>query len=175
MRKKAIATLLGMAALALLPSCLKSEVDEYDAWREVNDHYLDTLDTSGYTKIVPAWAPYHYVYMKWYNDRAETVNNLVPIHSSTVNTYYTLYNIAGDTIQSTMTNGVQSVFQTAVSNTVVGFQIALTNMHVGDSVRVIIPYNAGYGSSVSNSMKPYTNLIYDLKLLSIPAYEKPLK
>lgn len=45
------------------------------------------------------------------------------------------------------------------------------NMRVGDSARIVIPYNLGYGSSNSGVIKPYSTLVFDLKLVDIPYYE----
>ena len=44
-------------------------------------------------------------------------------------------------------------------------------MHIGDSVRVVIPYNVGYGTTADGSVKAYSNLEFDLKLVGIPFYE----
>ncbi|MDE6074493.1 MAG: FKBP-type peptidyl-prolyl cis-trans isomerase, partial [Muribaculaceae bacterium] len=49
--------------------------------------------------------------------------------------------------------------------------IALEKMHVGDSVEVIIPYQAGYGASSSGSILPYSTLRFGIKLVNIPYYE----
>ena len=44
-------------------------------------------------------------------------------------------------------------------------------MNVGDSVEIIIPYNMGYGGSQTGIIKPYSTLIFNLKLVDIPYYE----
>ena len=36
-----------------------------------------------------------------------------------------------------------------------------------------MPYTAGYGKNAQGSVRPYTNLVYRIKLVSIPALEKP--
>ena len=52
-----------------------------------------------------------------------------------------------------------------------GWKIALVNMRVGDSVRVVIPYKLGYGASGSGAIPPYSTLVFDMKLVDIPYYE----
>ncbi|MBQ3961444.1 MAG: FKBP-type peptidyl-prolyl cis-trans isomerase, partial [Muribaculaceae bacterium] len=54
---------------------------------------------------------------------------------------------------------------------ITGWAIALTRMHIGDSVRVVIPYNVGYGTSAYGNVKAYSNLQFELKLVGIPYYE----
>ena len=45
-----------------------------------------------------------------------------------------------------------------------GFSTALMNMHIGDRWRVHIPYQLGYGTSSSNAIKGYSNLVFDIAL-----------
>lgn len=163
-------------ALASLPfsSCLKSEVDDYETWRQTNDAYLNTINTDEYEKIVPDWAPQNSVYIKWHNDRSLTAGNLVAMSNSTVDIKYDLEDINGKRLDSSYsaTSG-DSVYQSKPNNNVIGMWIAMTTMHVGDSATVIIPYPSGYGSQVKGTMLPYTNLIYHMKVKAIKALEKP--
>jgi len=172
MRKLTLITLFAIGMLMVLPSCLKSDADDYEAWRERNDAFIDQISLDEYDKITPPWAPMHSVYIKWHNDRSLTANNLMPISTSTVSVKYELENIDGDTLQTSYKANGDSLYTSVVNNNIVGFQIGLTYMHVGDSVTMIIPYHSGYGAQVTSSMKPYTDLIYRVKLVSIPAYEK---
>ena len=45
-----------------------------------------------------------------------------------------------------------------------GFSTALMNMHKGDRWRVYMPYQLGYGTTVSGSIPAYSNLIFDIAL-----------
>lgn len=169
-----------MLALALAPallpttSCIKGDHEDYENWREKNDTYLAEINLLEYEQVIPDWAPRNCVYMKWHNNRSLTAGNLVPMSTSTVNFKYELEDIEGTKIENSY--GVargDSVYQSQVNNMIIGMCITLTNMHVGDSVTAIIPYNSGYGAEVKTNMKPYTNLIYHMKLKSIEAFEKP--
>ncbi len=48
---------------------------------------------------------------------------------------------------------------------VTGFATALMNMHKGDHWRVYIPYQLGYNTSTSGSVRAYSNLSFDIALL----------
>ena len=64
-----------------------------------------------------------------------------------------------------------SLFRTQPSSVIQGWTIALLDMRVGDSARVVIPYNLGYGSSGSGVIPPYSTLVFDMKLVDIPFFE----
>lgn len=66
-----------------------------------------------------------------------------------------------------------SIFETKLSSVVSGWQIALQNMHVGDSCEVVIPYQSAYGSTGYSSVPPYSNLVFHMKLKDIPDWETP--
>lgn len=164
-----------MAALLPLASCLKGGLaDEYQQWRETNDQYIADIDRDEYEEIVPDWAPQNSVFIKWHNDRELTKNNLVALSNSTVEIKYELENIYGDKLDNSysVASG-DSVYRSKPSNNVVGMWIAMTTMHVGDSATVIVPYPSGYGTTMTNSILPYTNLIFHMKVKGISAYEKP--
>lgn len=170
--KKTTIALATLAAMFVLPSCLKSDIDQYDKWRDLNNAFTKGIDTLEYKKFVPDWAPGNSVYVKWYNDRSLTANNLMPISTSTVSLKYEMQNIDGTPLGNSYKANGDSLYTSVVGKNIIGFQIALMQMHVGDSVRMIIPYQSGYGSSTTGGIAPYSNLIYDVKLVSIPAYEK---
>lgn len=156
-----------------LTSCLKGENDEYELWRSQNDEYLASTDLSEYTLVVPDWAPQNSVYIKWHNDRKLTEKNLVAKSNSTVDMKYELFDIEGNALGNSYSN-TDSVYQSKPNNNIVGMWIAMTTMHEGDSATLIIPYPSAYGASSQGSVKPYSNLIYRIKIQKIRAFEKPL-
>jgi FKBP-type peptidyl-prolyl cis-trans isomerase FklB len=82
-----------------------------------------------------------------------------------------LYN--GTAVDSSYhSSSTDSIYRSQVSDNVEGWMIALTRMHVGDSCTVIVPYPQGYGSSkMSDDLKPYSTLVFDMKLVNIYKYE----
>lgn len=170
-------SLLSLASVALmsLTSCLGSDVENYDNWRKQNDDYIASIDLNEYERYIPSWAPEHAIYMKWHNDRALTAGNLVPISTSTVRVKYELEDIEGNKLQNSYKANGDSIYESQVNTNILGFWAALTNMHVGDSVTMILPYQSGYGNYSSGSVLPYSDLIYHVKLVSVKAYERPDK
>lgn len=182
MRKSIFSLITFTAGLGMLTSCLKDNNEDYTAWQKANDAYMaaaelakDSMGDKLYTRISPDWAPGVYVLMKWHNDTSLTSKNLKPLYNSTCNTTYRLRLIDESVPDSSFSNTANgdSIYQSQPSSNVVGFAVALMNMHVGDSCTVVIPYTAGYGNLAhGKNIKPFSTLIFDLKLKEIPAYEK---
>ena len=177
--------LLVLAPLLLAMSgCFKNNVyDEYKDWREANEAWyarqaLLTDDERGglyFTTLTATWDPSAQVLIHWYNDTADTRYNLKPLFSSTVDVKYRGTTKDGTPFDSSYvrTSPADSIFRCRLNGTIIeGWAIALTHMHVGDSCRVIVPFGQAYGSSkVSTTILPYTDLVFDIKLVDIYAYE----
>lgn len=154
--------------------------DTWAEWREANNRWLEQqqtlLDEDGnlfYKRIVPEWNKSAYVLIHYFNDRKLTEGNLSPLYTSTVNVKYIgkLYN--QEPFDSSYVNKTygDSIFQTGMANIITGWTIALEDMRVGDSVRVVIPASQGYGTTTTGSIPPYSTLQFDIKLVDIPYYE----
>ncbi|MDE6248106.1 MAG: FKBP-type peptidyl-prolyl cis-trans isomerase, partial [Paramuribaculum sp.] len=66
---------------------------------------------------------------------------------------------------------VDSVAHFQVNGVIEGWQIALNDMHVGDSAEVIIPFLQAYGSEGSGTIPPYSYLRFNMRLDDITNYE----
>ena len=159
-----------------LSSCLKDK-DEYKDWREKNEEWfaVQTSNTSYYTVVRPSWNSSVYVLMHWYNDRNATSGNLKPKYTSTVDVKYRGQLYDGTAFDSSYlrTSPGDSLFRVQVGGDIIeGWAVALTNMHVGDSCRVVVPYNLGYGTySRGSYIKPYSMMVFDILLKDISNYE----
>lgn len=160
----------------IFASCLpEPESFDYVAWKKTNDEYIKTCEDSMvngkklYTRISPSWAPADYVLMKWHNDTTLTHRNLRPLSNSTVNVKYILQNVSGTTIQTSFASTTygDSIYQSKPNQNIVGFWIALTNMHEGDSVTMVIPSNSAYGAANTNSIPAYSTLVYHVKMKKV--------
>lgn len=166
-----------------LTSCLNGDDDsltEYAEWKQQNEEYvlkMELLTENGekvYTKVTPTWATFDYVLIKWHNNRSLTQNNLVPMSTSTVNIKYEMEDIEGNSLGDSYSNTTygDSIYQSCPNQNIVGMWAAMTSLHVGDSVTIVIPAMSAYGASGRGEIKPYSALIYHMKMKSIPAYEK---
>lgn len=177
--------LLTVAAitLMLIPSLVSCFDDNSELWGKYEELYLNNYnwlneqiekkDTNGepyYTQLVADWDSFAVVYIHYFNDTMLTKDNNRPYYTSTVEVKYRgqLYN--GAVFDST---AVDSTYRTKLSSVITGWNVALSHMHEGDSVQVIIPYNSAYGESGSGTIPPYSNLLFDIKLVSIPALVIP--
>lgn len=179
----------GFLALPLLLLCMSSCLGDddktinYSEWRTKNLEYFDNAmaatvnGVKQYTPVTPAWDKNSTILMQWHNDRSLTEKNLSPMDNSTVDIKYILTNIEGDTIETSysLTANGDSIYRCRPNEMITGFQIALTSMHIGDTVTTVIPYTAAYGSSGHNSILPYSTLIFGIKLVDIYAWETNAK
>ncbi|MBR5102836.1 MAG: FKBP-type peptidyl-prolyl cis-trans isomerase [Muribaculaceae bacterium] len=185
MKKLPFALMILVALCFGMTACFDDEnegiEDEYRDWNKKNQEWLAAQialkDAGGnpfYKKIVAAWDTASVVYMHWYNDRSKTANNLKPLYSSTVDVKYFMTNCDGSKTEDsyTRTSPGDSLFRARLNNDVIeGWAVAITQMHVGDSCDIIVPYNVGYGVRTVNGLNPYSNLKFSVKLVDIPFYE----
>lgn len=177
---KFLPTAAGLAILISISACNdKSVWEEYADWRDANTSFFQeqiTLRDSNnqlfYEGIVPDWNPESRILMHFYNDRELTKNNLMPLYTSTCAVKYEgrLYN--GKMFDNSYSRQ-DSLLICNPGDMVLGWGIALSYMHVGDSVQVVIPYGLAYGHQELNNsiIKPYSTLIFNMKLVDIPYYE----
>ncbi|MBQ9584462.1 MAG: FKBP-type peptidyl-prolyl cis-trans isomerase [Muribaculaceae bacterium] len=167
----------------MLTSCFKDEdnFDKYADWFEKNiDWYEAQADRTEdgvkyFTAYTAPWDPAAEVLIHWFNDTSLTKNNLKPLFTSMVDVKYHLRLYDGTPIDSSYlsTSPADSLFRCRLNTGVIeGWGIAIPHMHIGDSCRVIIPYNVGYGTTASGDIKPYSTLQFDIKLVGIPKYER---
>lgn len=180
--KKIFLFVIAFPILAYISSaCSEDETkttwEEYAEWRTLNTDFLNKAasltnpdGSAYYNRINPDWNPGTYILIHYFNDRLETAGNLTPIYTSNVSVKYkgTLYN---DVPFDSSYTQVDSLFKTGLSNVIAGWQIALQNMHVGDTCEVLIPYEAAYGASGYSTIPPFSTLKFGMKLVDINSYE----
>lgn len=181
MKKLLYVVMLGIAAGAAVSSCNDDDSwKEYEEWRNKNlawyaeqQKRTNSDGTPFYTQLNPSWYPECGVLIHYFNDRTQTAGNLSPLLTSKVAVKYKgqLYN--GVTFDSTSVATSDSVRVFSLSEVVAGWQIALMDMHVGDTCEVVLPFYVGYGETGSTAINPYSTLKFGIKLVDIPAYEIP--
>lgn len=153
--------------------------EKYTDWRNTNESWIqeqanrkNSDGTPYFTKLVPAWDNQAYVLIHYFNDTTLT-DGLRPLFTSTVDVKYAGYLYDGtlfDSSYSLTANG-DSIYRTKCSNVIRGWAIALEEMQCGDSCEVVIPYQQAYNASEYGSIKPYSCLKFNIKLVDIPYYE----
>lgn len=151
--------------------------EDYAEYREANISWINSQETrlnpdgsKYYERIQPAWAPEKYILIHWFNNREETAGNLRPLLTSSVRARYIGRNYLGQVFDADSTSANGTLFN--ISSVVDGWQTALQNMHVGDTVEILLPYNMAYGSSTPNELiPPYSTLQFNLRLTDIETLE----
>ncbi|MDE6283384.1 MAG: FKBP-type peptidyl-prolyl cis-trans isomerase [Muribaculaceae bacterium] len=151
--------------------------DKYADYRAANIEWMNQLEqkrnpdgTPYYERLVPQWNLNSYILIHWFNDRSETAGNLTPLLTSSVRARYIGRNYLGEIFDADSTSENGTFFM--VNQVVSGWQLALQNMHVGDTVEIILPYNQAYGSTTPNTLiPPYSALSFTMRLHDIPTLE----
>ncbi len=173
-----------LACVASLTSCLDKNndtSDEYADWRKANLEWFEqqksVTDAAGnkFYKVVTAdWDPSASVLMHWFNDTNATRGNIKPLFTSQVDVKYRGELYDGTPFDSSYlnTSPADSLFRCRLNSDIIeGWALAVTNMRIGDSVRVVIPYSLAYKASSRGTVKPYSMLEFDIKLVAVPKFE----
>lgn len=176
----AFGTALAILALVspLFQSCSpdseeEKAANEYKEWKARNEAFFQTelnaTDSQGsalYQRVSPSWAPGTTILLQWIEKADDPKGNqLRPLDNSTVTCAYELHDIDGKLIDS------GAAFKTQPVNTVPGFWTALTSMQVGDSLKAVVPMEAGYGYLSNGKVRPFSTLLFSIRLKSIEGYE----
>lgn len=172
------------AALALLMAApvftacsdddTKTTWEQYADWRNDNEAWikqqLERKDAQGkplFTTFTPSYAPGYTIHYRFIGDPAENAGNLQPYYTSSVSVNYTVHLYDGTLVDSAAnyTTPLNS------SGLIAGWPIAIQQMHCGDSIEAILPYNVAYGSTGTSGVRPYSALRFNIRLVDIPAYE----
>lgn len=167
-----------------LTSCLSNdEPNSGNNWRDANDEWMlaksiekDAAGNLVYERVTCPWDVDGYVLMKWHNSRSENASKLSPISTSTIDVKYevrTIDDVMVDNSHSRVTPA-PGVYRSVLNKNISGWLIGISQMHIGDTCTILIPYTQAYGSVPYNGLKGYSNLIFNVRLVDIPAFEKPI-
>lgn len=84
---------------------------------------------------------------------------------SIVSVYYKGMLINGDVFDDNTTQGYPDAFR--LSDLIVGWQIALTQMCVGDKWRIYVPSQVGYGAMSVVGIPKHSTLIFEIELAGV--------
>jgi FKBP-type peptidyl-prolyl cis-trans isomerase FklB len=179
---------------SLFISCSESDEDynEYEAWQERNDAFFATLEDSlqhgqgswkklkSYSKnpSLAVGSNTDCIYARVLAD-SSAVHPESPMFSDSVRVSYLGRLIPSasypqgyvfdSTVYGKYDPKTNATVKFKLSALVPGFATALQHMHQGDTWRIYIPYNLGYGSSEKTSIPAYSTLIFDLTLVNFAA------
>ena len=175
---------------SLFISCSEenTEEEEFANWQERNEGTTDrwaTLANNGtyqklltYTKdaSMSGLVNSDYIYYEVLNPLKSGDSTESPIYTDTVRVAYrgrlipsTSYKegyVFDQTYLGDFDWQTANVTDMVACGLVNGFTTAVMNMHVGDCWRVYIPYQLGYGTTATNSIPGYSNLVFDIALKS---------
>ena len=89
----------------------------------------------------------------------------IPADTDQVKVHYHGTLIYGTVFDSSVDRGEPATF--GVTQVIPGWTEALKLMPVGSKWRLYVPYNLAYGSADRGTIKPFSNLIFDVELLGI--------
>ena len=92
-------------------------------------------------------------------------NGPIPTDTDQVKVHYHGTLINGTVFDSSVDRGEPAVF--GVTQVIPGWTEALKLMPVGSKWRLYIPYDLAYGAADRGTIKPFSNLIFDVELLGI--------
>ena len=92
-------------------------------------------------------------------------NGAIPVDTDQVKVHYHGTLIDGTVFDSSVDRGEPATF--GVTQVIAGWTEALQLMPVGSKWRLYVPYNLAYGAADRGTIKPFSNLIFDVELLSI--------
>lgn len=179
---------LTLSVLFGLTSCEESvEVGEFDNWQQRNTLFIDSIaqvareNAFDDWKIILAeglddskqWGNEYYVYCQVLEDGYGTAH---PLFTDSVLVNYSGRLMpsatypAGYRFDSSYSGDFNPSFNVPVgmtlSGTVPGFYTAVQNMVDGDTWKVYIPYQLGYGERATSGIPAYSTLIFDINLVS---------
>lgn len=88
-----------------------------------------------------------------------------PRSGNVVTVHYKGMLINGKVFDSSYERGYPEAFR--VNELITGWQIALTQMHVGDHWVVYIPWEMGYGKKGCGNIPGYSTLVFEMELVAI--------
>ncbi|MFV0586432.1 FKBP-type peptidyl-prolyl cis-trans isomerase [Bacteroides reticulotermitis] len=195
MKKYILLRLLFTQCLLLFTSCDETEeVNKYADWRNRNEAFIDSLKSVYDAKTDPELIqiiPYAEKNYPIYAKKLKTVTSgETPLYTDSVYTYYRgllineavfgavttpryytkLYqslDVFDKNFEGEEPNAFESPTKFLVNGVVAGWREVLQRMKVGERWEVYIPWQQGYGSSVSGTIPAYSTLIFDVNLVSI--------
>lgn len=90
-----------------------------------------------------------------------------PQPMQTVTVHYTGKLLDGTVFDSSVKRGEPFSFMLGARQVIPGWEVAVSRMHVGEKVTVLIPSDFAYGERGNYAIPPFSPLLFDIELLSV--------
>ena len=90
-----------------------------------------------------------------------------PQPMQTVTVHYTGKLLDGTVFDSSVKRGEPFSFMLGARQVIPGWEVAVSRMHVGEKVTVLIPSDFAYGERGNYAIPPFSPLVFDIELLSV--------
>ena len=127
-----------------------------DAYKLENEEFLRELAEREGIKTLPKGILYEV--MQEGAGKSPSPNSLVSV-------FYKGKLISGKVFDDNTRQGYPDAFR--LRDLITGWQIALTQMHVGDKWRIYLPAEKGYGSRGTHGIPGHSVLVFEIELVSI--------
>lgn len=127
-----------------------------DAYKLENEEFLRELAEREGIKTLPKGILYEVM---------QEGAGKIPTPNSLVSVFYKGKLISGKVFDDNTRQGYPDAFR--LRDLITGWQIALTQMHVGDKWRIYLPAEMGYGSRGTHGIPGHSVLIFEIELASI--------
>ena len=128
-----------------------------EAYKERNEAFLaEVKDREGVKEI--SQGVLYEIIRRGEGNKHPALHNVVTVH-------YRGTLINGKEFDNSRKRGYPEAFR--LSDLILGWQIALTQMCIGDCWRVYIPQELGYGKRASGPIPGYSTLIFEMELVAI--------
>ncbi|MBR2300557.1 MAG: FKBP-type peptidyl-prolyl cis-trans isomerase [Bacteroidaceae bacterium] len=128
-----------------------------EAYKERNEAFLAEVKYREGVKEISQGVLYEII-RQGEGNKHPALHNVVTVH-------YRGTLINGKEFDNSRKRGYPEAFR--LSDLILGWQIALTQMRIGDCWRVYIPQELGYGKRASGPIPGYSTLIFEMELVAI--------
>lgn len=98
-----------------------------------------------------------------------------PMKGEKVELDFEAFLLDGQSVGSTYGQEQKLSFVLGEGQVIPGWEEIVPNMHLGERIRAIIPFEMAYGEHQVGEIPPYSNLVYDVRLLKITTQEELAK
>ena len=98
-----------------------------------------------------------------------------PVKGEKVEIDFSASLLNGQEVGSTFEKDSKFTFVLGDNFAIPGWEIVVPQMHLGERVRAIIPFDMAYGEYQVGQVPPYSNMVYDIKLLKITTQAELIK